>query len=309
MPDVLFAHDPAVAERLLSLRLPGQQVWLMVHSPMPIALYLAWAFGVPEWEWTAIASLPDTRQWIDWELDLWSRVDRLVAPCPEAIVELARVDARFGVPRDIGYVLTGASGPARAFASDTREALRRRWKLPANEPIGLFLGSAQPYRGLDALLAAVDALPDSTPGRVAIAGPSRDAAPRHRRLLWLGQVREVSDLLQAVDFVVNVNRFSLFDLSMIEALEAGRPLLMHGIGGNLRFATLGAGCRLLSDLHPSTIARGLGELFTMDSAEREALGRQSRALYESELTPDHLWSRHAALYDNAAASHYLQQAT
>src|SRR5262249_5856348 len=85
VPDVLFAHDPAVAERLLSHRLPGQQVWLMIHSPMPVALYLAWAFGIPEWEWTAIAALPDTRAWIDWELGIWSHVDRLIAPCPEAI--------------------------------------------------------------------------------------------------------------------------------------------------------------------------------------------------------------------------------
>jgi glycosyltransferase involved in cell wall biosynthesis len=275
---------------------------------MPVALYLAWAFGVPEWEWTDIASLPDTRKWIDWELDLWSRVDRLIAPCPEAIDELARVDTRFSARRDIDYVLTGASGPARVFAGDTREMLRRRWNLPAGEPIALFLGSAQPYRGLDALVAAVDALPDSTRGVVAIAGPSRETASRQRRLRWLGPVREVSDLLRAVDFIVNVNRFSLFDLSMIEAAEAGCPMLLHGVGGNVRFASLGAGCRLVSDLQPATIARGLVELFAMDSGEREALGRQSRALYESELTPDRLWARHHALYDTAASLH-LQHAT
>jgi len=306
--DVLFAHDPAVAERLLALREPGQQVWLMIHSPMPIALYLAWAFGLPEWEWTAIAALPDVRHGIEWELDIWNRVDRLIAPCPEAIAELARVDARFATIGPVDYLLTGASGPARHFPDEGEQDVRRRWRLPIEQPVGLFLGSAQPYRGLDALVAAVDAIPDSVPGVAAIAGPPRDSGPRHRRLAWLGPVREVADLLYAVDFVVNVNRFSLFDLSTIEAAEAGRPFLFSAVGGNARFASLGAGCRMVPDLEPATIARGLAEFFTMDPAARRALGAQSRALFERELTPAHLWSRHVALYDRASASLPLMHA-
>jgi hypothetical protein len=304
-PDVFFAHDPAVAEKLLSVRQRGQQVWLMIHSPMPIALYLAWAFGVPEWEWPALAALPDTRRWIDWELDIWSSVDRLISPCREGIAELARVDARFAGFRSIDFVLTGARAPARAFAGEAPDVLRRRWRLPSDEPVGLFLGSAQPYRGLDALVASVEALP-AGPGVIAIAGPARESVRRHRRLQWLGPVREVADLVAAVDFVVNVNRFSLFDLSTIEGAEAARPFLFHATGGNLHFAALGVGCRLVSNLQPETVARGLAEFFTMDADERRRLGARSRATYERELMPAHMWSRHAALYDRAASTTLAQ---
>src|SRR5689334_9164807 len=41
--DVLVAHDPSIAERLLSQRRRGQQVWLMMHAPMPFALDLTWS--------------------------------------------------------------------------------------------------------------------------------------------------------------------------------------------------------------------------------------------------------------------------
>jgi glycosyltransferase involved in cell wall biosynthesis len=262
-PDVFFAHDPAVAETMLSVRERGQQVWLMIHSPMPIALYLAWAFGVPEWEWSALAALPDTRRWIDWELDIWSRVDRLITPCPEGVAELARVDPRFAAFRNIEFLLTGATGPVRAYPAEPPAVLRRRWRLNANEPVALFLGSAQPYRGLEALIAAVDLLPPAVPGTIAVAGPPREDGRRHRRLEWLGPVREVTDLLHAVDFVVNVNVFSLFDLSIIEAAEAARPLLLHATGGNLRFAALGVGHRSVASLDPEMIAGGLTAFFTI----------------------------------------------
>src|SRR5260370_3439269 len=53
--------------------------------------------------------------------------------------------------------------------------------------------------------------------------------------------------LASVDFLINVNRFTLFDLSTIEAAQAARPLLLHAVGGNRTFERLGAGCIMLDD--------------------------------------------------------------
>jgi glycosyltransferase involved in cell wall biosynthesis len=296
--DVLFAHEPGVAERLLELRRPGQQVWTMMHAPMPVGLDLAWAWGIPEWEWRDIAALPDTNRWMRWELGVCSAVDRLITPCAEAASEIARADPRFAALK-FDYVLTGAAGPARSFAGETKALLRRHWNLPADAPVGLFIGAPLPYRGLDALLEAATGLPLSVPGVIVVAGPPRERVRRHARVRALGSVREVADLLHAVDFVVNVNRFNLFDLSTIEAAEAGRPMLLHATGGNLRFQQLGLGCTMLPDLEPATIASGLHDFFTMTEARRAELGEASRRCYERHLTPEHLWRGHTALYDRA----------
>ena len=303
--DVLVAHEAAVAERLLDLRRPGQQVWLTMHAPMPFGLDLAWSWSVPEWDWESILQLPDVQHWVRWEIGVASAVDRLITPCPEAVSELARVDARFArMPFD--YVLTGAEGHGRRFPAESRAELRARWRLPQDEPVALFLSSPLPYRGIDVLVNAVAALPASLPGVVAIAGSSRGTPRQHQRLRRLGMVREVSDLLHAVDFMVNVNRFSLFDLSIIEAAEAGLAMLLHATGGNIRFHRLGAGAVTLTDLNVKTVAQGLEQCFTMPGDRLAALGLASRRCYDEHLTLAHLWRGHKALYDRASADRHAR---
>jgi hypothetical protein len=54
---------------------------------------------------------------------------------------------------------------------------------------------------------------------------------------------------------------------------------------------------MIPDLQPRTIADGLTNIAALDRTSLEALGRRSRACWESQLTPHHMWDRHLALYD------------
>jgi hypothetical protein len=119
-------------------------------------------------------------------------------------------------------------------------------------------------------------------------------------------VNDVTALFQAVDFVVNVNRFSLFDLSVIETLEAGKPLLMHATGGNRAFERLGAGCDMLADLETQTIADGLERMFTAPPATLSALGARSRVCYDAHLTLDAFGRAHERLYATAQSTVAVQ---
>jgi glycosyltransferase involved in cell wall biosynthesis len=273
----------------------------MLHAPMPLALYLAWSWSVPEVEWKEILTFPDVRALIDRELDVCRRVDRIIVPCPEAIDEFVRCDRRFeSIRRRASFVMTGARRSNTTLPA-SRDDTRALFGLPLDEPVGLFLGNQEPYRGLDRLLCGLEALdePRIVPGAIAIAGPDPRHLPSTRRVRPLGRVNDVPALLSAVDFVVNVNRFNLFDLSIIEALEAGRPLLLHATGGNRAFARLGAGCDLIVDLEASSIAAGLERMFTMPRASLAALGARSRACYESHMTLDAFRDAHERLYATA----------
>ncbi|MFQ5668098.1 MAG: hypothetical protein ACE5I7_16915 [Candidatus Binatia bacterium] len=173
--DVLFTHEMFCAERVLKCRTPRQQVWLMIHSPMPQALYFAWSWGVPEWDWREILKLPDVQTWIDRELDICARVDRIILPCQNAADELVRAEPRFAAVLSKGtYLLTGAAAPPAKDPAASPVRLRRHWHLPVNEPVGLYLGNTQPYRGFDILLRTLALLPGRRrlPGVVAGAGPS-----------------------------------------------------------------------------------------------------------------------------------------
>jgi glycosyltransferase involved in cell wall biosynthesis len=169
---------------------------------------------------------------------------------------------------------------------------------PRKGPVGLYLGSPEPYRGFDALIAGVQALPASSSLTIAVAGPDPRKVPTHPGIRALGRVEDVGALLAAVDFLVNLNRFSLFDLSTIEATQAGKPLMLHTVGGNRAFERLGAGCVMLRDLEPATVADCLARTAALDAAALAALGQQSRSCWEAHLTPQRMWERHLALYDD-----------
>ena len=300
--DVLFAHDLGGAEAALSAR-AGAEVWLMLHAPMPLGLYLAWSWAVPEEAWRDILTFPDVRALVDRELDVCRRVDRIILPVPEAFDELVRCDARFESLRPrVTYVMTGARRSVAAAApTPTRSDARARFGLPLDQPVGLFVGNHEPYRGLDRLVAGLEAMDDPrvVPGCVAVAGPDPGRVAGNSRIRALGRVNDVPLLLTAVDFVVNVNRFSLFDLSIIEALEAGKPLLMHATGGNRAFARLGAGCDMLPDLEAGSIAAGLERMFTLRKPELATMSRRSRACYDAHLTLDAFRLAHERLYETA----------
>jgi glycosyltransferase involved in cell wall biosynthesis len=299
--DILFAHDLATASAALDRRTSGQQVWLMLHSPMSTALYLAWNWGVPEEAWRSVLEFPDVKAWTRHEVDVCERVDRIVLPCREAADDLARCDERFAAAlASADIIRTGATRASAAPAS--RAQYRAKLRLPVDQPVGLFLGSLQAYRGFDTLLGGLNLLNDpvAIPGTIAVAGPDPAAVPVHERIRALGRVEDVATLLRAVDFVINLNRFSLFDLSVIEALEASRPVLLHNSGGNRSFVSLGAGCVTVADLEPKTVAAGLDRFFTMTGEELAQLGQQSRACYESHLRPGYMAARHLALYEDAA---------
>lgn len=124
----------------------------------------------------------------------------------------------------------------------------------------------------------------------------------------LGRVDDVAGLLKAVDFIINVNRFCLLDLSTIEAAQAGKALLLHSVGGNKTLQDLGAGCVMLADLEPMTVLAGLQEMFSMPLERLTDLGLASRNCYERHLTPAHLWTRHVQLYDELSGTR-VRQAT
>jgi hypothetical protein len=73
--------------------------------------------------------------------------------------------------------------------------------------------------------------------------------------------------------------------------------MLHAVGGNRAFDRIGAGCVMLRDLEPRVIAECLTTMARLDAAELADLGRKSRACWERELTPTHMWERHLALYD------------
>ena len=297
--DIVFTHESFSAESALDQRRPGQQVWMMCHGVTPMSLYTAWSWAVPEADWRSLIAFPDVRAWTDWELGVWNRLDGLVLPCAEAGDSFRQIDPRFNDVLDRArFILSGAAAASpKPQSGEGGSGPRNESPRSEHQRVGLYLGSPEPYRGFAALIAGVQAMPAGSNLTVAVAGPDRGKVPAHPALRALGRVEDVGALLASVDFLINVNRFSLFDLSTIEAVQAGKLLMLHAVGGNRAFERLGAGCVMLRDLEPLTIAECLARTAAIDAAARTAMGQQSRRCWEKHLTPRHMWDRHLALYD------------
>jgi len=63
--DVVFTHEPFSAEDAMAQRRSGQQVWMMCHGIVPMVLYLAWSWALPEADWRELVEYPDVRSWLE----------------------------------------------------------------------------------------------------------------------------------------------------------------------------------------------------------------------------------------------------
>lgn len=131
-----------------------------------------------------------------------------------------------------------------AFASVARGGFRRRWAIPAGEPLILFLSRLIPRKGADIL---IDAFARSCPasGRLAIAGPEGEpgylAHLRERarnsgagdRIFFTGALydREKSAAMTDADLFVLPSRYENFANVAAEAMACGVPVIVSDACG------------------------------------------------------------------------------
>ena len=58
--DIVVCHDMVAAEMALA-RCAPDRVWLMFHTPMPLGLYQAWSWALPEMDWRELLDRKSTR--------------------------------------------------------------------------------------------------------------------------------------------------------------------------------------------------------------------------------------------------------
>ena len=99
------------------------------------------------------------------------------------------------------------------------------------------IGRLEPQKGFDVLIDALARLPRVS-AVVAGEGPQRDALERRaraegiaERFLLPGWTNDVGRLLRGFDVFVLASRFEGLPLTLLEAMEAGLPIVATGVGG------------------------------------------------------------------------------
>jgi glycosyltransferase involved in cell wall biosynthesis len=113
----------------------------------------------------------------------------------------------------------------------------------------------------------------------------------------LGVRQDVPAVLAALDAVVFSSTSEGSPLSILEAMEAGRPIVATRVGGVPEMIDDGVHGLLVTPHDPAAIAAGVARVLD-DRAAAEAMGRRARERRRTEFDVDVMVSRFERLYED-----------
>ncbi len=258
----VWFHDVMRLAGCADLFRPGQRFILQSHSPELPADELANMGGNAEdVAWIRVA-----------ERFAFERADVLVFPNPGAV---SIYETLVPAKKRVAFVASGSA------------MMRPRSIAPLDPQFVyyLFIGRRVPVKGFDVVIDAFSRAHAVDPSLrlILLGGGAPVDAPG---VIDVGRSDEPAIWIAACDYLVSVNRQSYFDLSVMEALSIGTPLIMACTGGHGYFGTVHSpGIYCLPDLTPDLLAEAL-----LKNRRKRGLneGAQmaNRALYRAEFATE-----------------------
>jgi glycosyltransferase involved in cell wall biosynthesis len=200
------------------------------------------------------------------------RVDHVIAVTRRQIAPLARLGYR---PERIEVIANGVFDSARPTAAPTGARSSEAFTV-------LCAARLEPEKGVGVFIRAVAGARESRPelrGLVAGEGPEQ---PRLERLAdgsgveLLGVRHDVPDLMAAADAVALTSEAEALPMSVLEAMAAGRPVVVTDIGGTAEAVVEGETGLLVPAGDAAAAARALVELAS-DHGRAQRMGEAGRA--------------------------------
>jgi glycosyltransferase involved in cell wall biosynthesis len=232
----------------------------------------------------------------------------VIARGSSAFVAVSREDQRRMIevegirPQDTLFIPNGIPAPPAASGSDVRAELG----IPPDAPVIGTVSVLRPQKALDVLLRAAKILVEEFPGlRVLIAGEGdrREALEELARelglqdtVMFLGVRTDVPDVLVALDVAVSSSDFEGSPLSLMEYMEAARPVVATRVGGVPDLIDDGEQGLLVAPQDPPAFADAVAQLLR-DPDRARAMGERGRERRRTEFDIDVMVKRLEALYE------------
>jgi glycosyltransferase involved in cell wall biosynthesis len=222
----------------------------------------------------------DVKNRIYERLDRWMlrRFDRVVAVSGAGAAGLLRT----GVQSERLRVIRNAFRPPRSISRrDARELL-------GLEPDGVVIGWVGRFttvKGPDLLIEALAGVPE-TGWRAVMVGDGPDRGPCERRareagfpdarLRFAGARPDAGRLMKAFDLLVLSSRSEGVPMVLLEAVDAGTPIVAHAVGGIPEVLPASCGW-LVAPEEPGGLARGIAAALAdpPEAARRSEAARQA----------------------------------
>ncbi len=214
------------------------------------------------------------------------------------------LDARTGVPAGRVQVLHNGIDPAPAARPPVAPALP--WREPGTVLLGCF-GRLSPEKGLPVVLQAMALLQERCPQAhllIAGDGPQRgelqtltDSLGLAGRVHFLGFREDARALMGAVDVVVHAPAYEGFGLVVLEAMAAGKPVVVNDAPGGVTEIVLAEETGLVVPLDSASALADALQRLVADPRARERLGQQGALRFQMHFTADRMAGAVAGLYE------------
>ena len=231
----------------------------------------------------------------------------VIARWSSAFVAVSREDQRRMIevehirPQDTLFIPNGIPAPPAASGADVRAELG----IAADAPVIGTVSVLRPQKALDVLLRATKILVAEFPGlRVLIAGEGdrrealEDLAAElglQDTVTFLGVRTDVPDVLAALDVAVSSSDYEGSPLSVMEYMEAARPVVATRVGGIPDLIDDGEQGLVVERQDPAGFAAAVAQLLR-DPERARQMGERGRERRRTEFDIDVMVKRLEALY-------------
>ena len=120
------------------------------------------------------------------------------------------------------------------------------------------------------------------------------------QIVWTGPRNDIPDVMAALDLCVLASLEETFGLVLLEAMEAGVPVVATAVGGIPECVCNGVTGTLVRPADPDALARGMLPL-VLDSALREQFGQAGRRWVAEHFSPERQVTHIEAAFDRVAS--------
>lgn len=237
------------------------------------------------------------------ERTLWRVPDALVAVGQNQAAQIHRC---FGIPLErLRVIWNGVDDPTLRNHPE-----RLRDIAPPGVPVIASVSTLIPQKGLEFLLQAAALLWESGERFMLLMagdGAMRDKLRSQASQLglndcvrFLGWVPQASDrVLPACDIFVQSSRWEAMSVVVLEAMAAGKPMVVTQVGENPHVVVDGETGLTVPPEDPQALANGL-RMLLRDVGMRQRMGHAARQRYEASFTTRHMISAYESLYRELA---------
>lgn len=171
-----------------------------------------------------------------------------------------------------------------------RTKMRENLGIKATEKAVCFVGRYNEHKGLNIYNEiAREVAAKSQSIRFFSAGAGH-LHPASEMVENLGFRSDIADVIHAMDLLVNCNRYSYFDLLLLEAMSLGKPILVSDRGGNNCIAEQTKGIQLFS-IEQLGDAADFIQSATLEQLHQ--MGTENRESFEENFSEMPFYQRHA----------------